>query len=270
MKVLALASGSSGNAYLVSEGDTSLLVEAGLPPNRLEDLLASVSIDPLSLTAILLTHAHADHAQGARALSDSLELPIYASPGTLGHQSLRDGRQLRAIQPGASFRIGDVEIAVFRVPHDCAEPVGFRISGSDATMALLTDLGVVPNDILPWLHALDLLVIEANHDERMLWSGPYPATLKQRVGSLQGHLSNEAAAQCVLALGDGAPREIWLAHLSLVNNEMALALQTVRSRLLAVDRGRVPVKAAGRNSPSLRWDSSYRLEQQLDLFPAIR
>lgn len=265
MQVNALASGSSGNAYLVRSGPTALLVEAGLPASKLARFLAGLRFDPRRLDGILLTHAHSDHLQGARELSDRYGVPIYATPGTLGHRLLRDAPLARLLQAGHALELGEVEVLPFRVPHDCVEPVGFRIRGDRAVVCLTTDLGFVPDDVPPLLEDADLLVLEANHDERMLWNGPYPDFLKRRVGGQSGHLSNLAAARCITGLERRPPREVWLAHLSLVNNRVATAVAVVRQALTEMGLGQVTVAAAGRNQPSLCWRSEPAAEQ-LPLF----
>jgi phosphoribosyl 1,2-cyclic phosphodiesterase len=261
VQVNALASGSSGNAYLVRSGATAVLVEAGLPASRLAKFLQGLAFDPRLLDGILLTHAHSDHLRGARELSDLYRVPVYATPGTLGHRTLRDAPGARPIPVGRSFELGDLEILPFRVPHDCVEPVGFRISGEQGTVCLTTDLGFVPEEVCSQLEGADLLVLEANHDEAMLWRGPYPAFLKQRVGGDCGHLSNSAAARCLVGLERRPPRAVWLAHLSLVNNRVATALEAIRGALDGAGLGHVSVATVGRNRPSLRWQAQPPAEQ---------
>jgi phosphoribosyl 1,2-cyclic phosphodiesterase len=261
----SLASGSSGNSYLLRCGQTAVLIEAGLPARKLDSYLIDLGFDPRSLQGILLTHAHCDHLLGARELSDRYGVPLYATVGTLGHRSLRDSALAHALEAGRALKLGDLELLPFRVPHDCRDPIGFRIAGDGATISLTTDLGFVPETIRPHLEAADLLVIEANHDEQMLWSGPYPSYLKRRVGGRCGHLSNLAAARCLLRLARRPPREVWLAHLSLVNNRVWRAVETVSGGLRAAGLGHVPVFAAGRNQPSLRWQSK-PAPRQLSLF----
>jgi phosphoribosyl 1,2-cyclic phosphodiesterase len=264
LKVDALASGSSGNAYLVRSGETSLLVEAGLPASRLTKFLLGAGVDPRTLSGILLTHAHTDHLKGARELSDRFDVPIFSTCGTLGHRSLRDSPLARPVAAGRPFELGEVEILTFRVPHDCVEPVGYRISGPSSTICLTTDLGFVPDEVLPRLEACDLLVLEANHDEEMLQRGPYPQFLKRRVLGQSGHLSNLAAAECLARLARRPPGAVWLAHLSLVNNRVSSALEVVRGALERRGLADVAVDAVGRNRPSLRWRSD--CPKQLALF----
>jgi phosphoribosyl 1,2-cyclic phosphodiesterase len=268
VEIRALASGSSGNAYVVREGDTVLLVEAGLPARRVEQLLVGLSIDPRTLSGVLLTHAHSDHALGARAFSDRFGVPIFASEGTLGHALLRASRFPRPIAAGGAFRLGDLEVGCFRVPHDCVEPLGFKISGARSSVALTTDLGLVPDEALPWLRGNEVLILEANHDAEMLWRGPYPAHLKRRVAGELGHLSNTAAGDCLLALGAGAPREVWLAHLSLVNNTASTAVETIRRHVSPAGLGKLPLRPLARNRPSLCWRDDPR-PRQLGLFDEL-
>ena len=264
MQVDALASGSSGNAYLVRAGGTAVLVEAGLPASRLARILTGLAFHPGRLAGILLTHAHSDHLLGARELSDRYQLPIYATAGTLSHRALRGSPLARPLEPGRVFELGELELLPFRVPHDCVEPVGFRLTSQEATLCLTTDLGFVPDEVQPLLEGADLLVLEANHDEQMLWSGPYPAFLKNRVGGENGHLSNLEAARCLAGLRR-PPRDVWLAHLSLVNNRVARALGVVGARLVEAGFAHIALAAVGRNRPSVSWRSD-RPAQQLRLF----
>ena len=265
MRVDALASGSSGNAYLVRSGPTSVLLEAGLSAARLSTFLAARGIDPRQLAGILLTHAHSDHLRGARALSDRYGVPIFATAGTLGHRELRNSRLARPIAADRTFQVGELDVLPFAVPHDCAEPVAFRISGEQATICLATDLGFIPDGMAGRLAGAELVILEANHDEELLWRGPYPPFLKRRVSGDHGHLSNAVAARCLAGLQCRPPREVWLAHLSVVNNRVSTAVDAVRSALAAADLGHVVVAAAGRNRPSLRW-SATPSPRQLALF----
>lgn len=265
MRVDSLASGSSGNAYLLRSGDTTLLLEAGLPATKLATYLSGLRVDPRSVDAILLTHAHSDHIQGARDFSDRYEVPIYATTGTLGHRTLRDSDRAHPVLCDRPLRIGDLEVLPFAVPHDCVEPVAYRLTGERATVCLATDLGHVPDAAPTHLEGADLVILEANHDEELLWRGPYPGFLKHRVAGQLGHLSNAAAGRCLGALQRRPPRDVWLAHLSQVNNRVSTALEVVRAALAAADLAHVAVAAAARNRPSLRWTAEDPT-RQLSLF----
>lgn len=264
MDVWSLASGSSGNAYLVRSERTAVLIECGLPAVRVAEHLRACGVDPRTLSAILVTHEHGDHARSVVALSAAYGVPVVASAGTLGGALLREAPLTRAIVPGRALRLGDLEVLAFRVPHDAAEPLGFRIVGQHASAALVTDVGHLPADVLRYLDGLDLLVLEANHDRERLLSGPYPAGLKRRVDGALGHLSNEAAGEAVRALRD-PPQTLWLAHLSRVNNSPLQARRTVQRLLAEAGLAGLTVEVAARDRPSLRWSwaSAWR---QLPLF----
>lgn len=264
MRVNALASGSSGNAYVIRFGETALLVEAGLPASRLTEYLRSVGQDPRQLSGILLTHAHGDHSRGARQLARMFQIPVFATSGTLHRAGLDDLDLACAIPPDRPWSIGGVEVVACPVPHDCAEPVAFHLAGEGSAVCVVTDLGHAPDYLPALLAGADLVILEANHDQRLLWEGPYPPALKRRVGGPHGHLSNIAAARCLIALRPAPPREVWLAHLSRVNNRVAVALATVRCALVAAGLGQVRVAVARRDRPSLEWRA--RAAEQLALF----
>lgn len=261
MRVDALASGSSGNAYLLRSEGGALLLEAGLPAGTLVRYLRQLGVEPRELLGILVTHAHSDHLRGARAMSDRFGIPVYATAGTLGHPSMRDAPLARPLEPDRGITIGELEVLAFRVPHDCREPVGFRVCAGDGRLGLMTDLGFVPDCVPRLLGGVDLLVLEANHEEQLLHSGPYPAFLKRRVAGRVGHLSNRAAADCLLTLAADPPGAVWLAHLSQVNNRVATALEVVSSALRLAGLDQVALAAAGRNRPSLTWSSGPRPHQ---------
>ena len=261
MDVWALASGSSGNAYLMRAGATTLLVECGITLAKAVGYLAQHGVAPETLDGVLLTHEHSDHIRSARQLSDRYGVPLFATEGTLGHRTLRDSAHARVVASGRRVRIGDVEVLPFRVPHDAAEPVGFRLAAHEGTVCITTDLGFVPEEVVPRFRDNDLLVLEANHDEQMLHAGPYPGFLKQRVLGRHGHLSNDATAGALAACGDRVPPQVWLAHLSLVNNTPGRARAHVAERLLAVGLGHVEVEVARRHGPSLHWSSGPRVVQ---------
>ena len=264
MQFWSMASGSSGNAYLAEADGTQVLVECGLGIRDLETAMGAVGSHPARLSGVLVTHDHSDHLGGARAVAERYGVPIYATAGTLGHWSVRGCRLLRELTPDVSTRVGELDVLPFRVPHDGSEPVGFRLEGNGGRVALLTDLGHVPDTALPHLRDLELLVLEANHDLEMLWGGPYPPRLKRRIAGSVGHLSNVAAAEAVASAGDRAPAELWLAHLSKTNNTPARALEQVGSVLRARGLGRLRPKAVPRKGKGLRWSAAPA--RQLALF----
>ena len=229
MQLWTLASGSSGNCFLLESQGTKLLVECGRSFKDVVGYLEHCSVAPSELSGILLTHAHGDHSRSARDVSDEFQVPIYASRGTLSCQRLYDSPLGRPIEAGHPIRVGEIEVHPFAVPHDCFEPLGFRFESDSGRACITTDLCWLPESVQANFYDLDLLVIEANYDPGLLEAGPYPRFLKRRVASQHGHLSNAAAARAISACGDRAPRSVWLAHLSENNNSQKQALATVAS-----------------------------------------
>lgn len=261
MQVWSIASGSSGNAYLLRSEGTTLLVECGIPMSRITGFLKHLGLSGHDLDGILLTHDHSDHTRSARQLSDRYRVPIFATVGTLGMAALRDAEHARPLEAGRMQQLGDVEVLPFAVPHDAYEPVGFKIAAHAATMTVTTDLGHVPTDVQRQLRDNDLLILEANHDVEMLQDGPYPHFLKRRVLGQHGHISNLAAAQALAACRDRVPPEVWLAHLSPTNNRPAMAREAVSDHLASAGLGHVTVQVAERHRPSLYWQAAPRTRQ---------
>jgi phosphoribosyl 1,2-cyclic phosphodiesterase len=268
MQLWSFASGSDGNCYLVESEGTALLVECGRPYQQVKDALESVGIPPERLDGILLTHAHGDHSRSARALARDFRVPLYASRGTLGALGLDESVEARPIIGGQPFSVGQFDVRPFAVPHDCHEPVGFRIESGTGRSCITTDLGWVPASVAKQFRDLDLLVLEANYDPHLLATGSYPAFLKRRVAGTYGHLSNGDAAEAIASCGDKAPRAVWLAHLSEHNNSPKHALQTVEQVLGQRGLGHIPVRTTLHRRGKLHWTSSVARERQLPLFDA--
>lgn len=257
MRVNALASGSSGNAYLVSAGASRVLLDAGLPAPVLERYLRHCGAAAAQLSGIFVSHEHGDHLAGVGALARRYRLPVFATPGTLraGAAGLGALPAVSELSPERTTTLGALTIGVFPVAHDAAEPVGFWVAGDGTSLGLCTDLGQVTPPVEAALAGVDLLVIEANYDQERLWQGPYPWPLKRRVAGPTGHLPNHEAAQLVTALAAARPPQmVWLAHLSATNNTPALARAAVAGALAAAGYGGVPVRVVGRGRPSLSWE----------------
>jgi phosphoribosyl 1,2-cyclic phosphodiesterase len=266
VNVWSFASGSDGNCYLVESEGTALLVESGRPYTQIKDLLESVGIELDALAGIVLTHAHGDHCRSARYLSQTHEVPIYASRGTLGALQLDNVKLARPIESGKTYTVGQLDVKAFAVPHDCREPLGFRFESGTGCAAIATDLGWVPHNVARQFRNADLLVLEANYDPHLLQTGTYPYFLKQRVAGTYGHLSNAAAAEAIAACRDRAPTAVWLAHLSEHNNSPKHALQTVSRILRRHGLGHIPLKTTHHRRSNLRWTSAVARERQLPLF----
>jgi len=236
--VCVLASGSSGNATLIATDRTRLLVDAGLSAREIERRLAAAHERLDRLDAVLITHEHGDHISGLPVLARKLRRPVYLSDLTAPAICWNgDAPPIERFRAGMRFAVGDIEVASFSVPHDAADPVGFCFSAQGLKVALVTDLGYIPDSIRFHTRGADLLVLESNHDLEMLKVGPYPWPVKQRVMGRLGHLSNEAVAQFIRRDLDPRTRTLVLGHLSEHNNHPELvrltAGQALQSRGLA-------------------------------------
>jgi phosphoribosyl 1,2-cyclic phosphodiesterase len=227
-----LGSGSSGNATLVSSGDTHILVDVGLSGRETVRRLAECGLRPEQIAAIVVSHEHGDHCRGIAPFAKNLELPVFITDGAhaAGELGIADRKRQR-IHSGSPFDIQGIEFTPFSVPHDAADPIAFRIENGGVKIAVVLDLGYMSGLVLERLRDCDALVLESNHDVNMLKVGPYPWALKQRVMSRRGHLSNDTVAEFLLDGFDGKARHVVLAHLSEKNNLPELALLSARRAL---------------------------------------
>ncbi|RMR03026.1 MBL fold metallo-hydrolase [Pseudomonas syringae group genomosp. 3] len=224
MRFAVLGSGSRGNGTLVASNDTYVLVDCGFSLRETERRLARLGVAPNQLSAILVTHEHADHVHGVGLLSRRYNVPVYLSSGTL--RGMRKPVEVAGLLAGGeSLQIGALDIDVVSVAHDALEPTQFVFSDGSRRFGLLTDLGSYCSNVLQRYQGLDALMIEANHCRDMLARGQYPVFLKQRVGCETGHLNNHQAASLVSELGWQDLQHLVLAHLSSKNNLPHLARQ---------------------------------------------
>ena len=269
VKVSALASGSSGNAFLVEAGEVKLLFDAGLNTGTLEYYLRQRGVVPSQLAGIFVSHEHIDHLRGAGMLARRYRLPVVASEGTFLAGATQFGvLPEQVIQPvGRDVCVGGrdgVTVRTFAVSHDAAETVGFWIEAAGVNIVLCTDLGCETASIREPLEAADLLVLEANHDVQRLWRGPYHPALKKRVAGPYGHLSNAESGRLVGELSrDGRARTVWLAHLSAANNTPALALRDVLDPLEREGCTHIEIAVLARDKPSETWHSGRPQEKEL-------
>ena len=237
MQFASIASGSSGNCLYTGNDDTHLLIDAGISKKRIEEGLIGFGVEPGDIDAILITHEHSDHIKGLGVLARKYRLPIYATRGTI--MEIRRQRGLGEIDPalfheirsGESFRIGNMDIHAFAIPHDARDPVSFRVDDGKFRIGTVTDLGYFDESILAALAGCDILYAEANHDIRMLETGPYPYQLKVRILGNYGHLSNESSGQMIGHLLNEKLQRVILGHLSKENNYPELALKAVQYEL---------------------------------------
>jgi phosphoribosyl 1,2-cyclic phosphodiesterase len=227
MRLCVIGSGSSGNVLYAEAGDARVLIDVGLSGKETVRRLNEIGVDPASLTAVVLTHEHADHAKGVSVFARSYDLPVYASPRT--REACQFGRfadKIRFVDISSSepFRIGGLEFYPFTVPHDAADQFAFTLESERAKAAIVTDLGYITQLVCERVRGADVLIIESNHDVEMLKICPqYPWALKQRVLSKHGHLSNDHVSDFLQRDFDGKAEHIVLAHLSKNTNHPHLA-----------------------------------------------
>ncbi|MGC8657554.1 MAG: MBL fold metallo-hydrolase [Desulfomonilaceae bacterium] len=233
--ITPLASGSSGNSYLVRNRESSFLIDAGLSGKQITERLDSAGVDPSSLKAILVSHAHIDHIKGIGVLSRKFKIPVFINEKTFAVAEKTLGKLYRreTFKTGKMFEFAGFKIHPFSVPHDCADPVGFRIANGATRFGIATDLGIVTGLVRNLLTGLNAVILESNHDPLMLRDGPYPWELKQRVRSRLGHLSNDQSAQLLESIVSDELRVVILAHMSETNNTEELAEQCARESLQA-------------------------------------
>jgi phosphoribosyl 1,2-cyclic phosphodiesterase len=251
MKVAILASGSSGNAIWVSGGSTAVLIDAGISGKRIARSIAELGLDGDRLEAVLVTHEHNDHVSGLGPVTRRFDAPAYASAGTHAAIDRRLGKcpGRVVVEAGIEFEVGGLRISPFVVSHDCEEPVGYALTDGRSKVVVATDLGVVGHPVRERMRAADCVVLEFNHDERMLLDGTYPWFLKQRIMGMEGHLSNAAAARELERLADRPLSDLVLAHLSRENNTPEIAFETASRALGGVNRRDVRIHLAEQARP---------------------
>lgn len=232
VEFIVLGSGSSGNTAVLRAGDSAILIDAGLSAKKTLARLAEAGLQPEQISAVLLTHEHGDHAAGLPVLLRSLRCPVYATRLTADEVRGQDARSSaadwRLFATGSTFQLDSFEVTAFSVPHDASDPVGFTIRHASLSIGILTDLGHVNHSVVHHVTGVDCLFIEANHDESLLQADTKrPFSIKQRIMSPHGHLSNRAAADLALRARTPRLRHIVLGHLSRDCNTADLAVETV-------------------------------------------
>jgi phosphoribosyl 1,2-cyclic phosphodiesterase len=228
VRVCVLATSSSGNCTFIGSQHTRILIDAGLSKRETFTRLTAIGVDPKSLDAILITHEHSDHVCGVGVLARALGIPVYLSKltaPTIDWGEWKEGTApcVKEFQAGAIFYIGDLRIQSFTIPHDAIDPVGFMVESEGIRVSLAMDLGYIPENVRHYIRGSQLTVLESNHDLDMLKVGPYPWSLKQRVMSRKGHLSNDVAASFILDDMATDAHTLVLGHLSEQNNHPEIA-----------------------------------------------
>ena len=273
VKFTILGSGSSGNCAYLETAEARILVDAGFSPLQIRKRLASIGKTPENLTAILITHEHSDHIAGILGLADKFHIPVYCNRGTQdgtiwafkakwdskkkpafagtdGTEHLKSKIDWRLFATGASFEIGDVGIDTFSIPHDAQDPVGFLLRTAAGNFGFATDLGHVTKLVLERIRAANILVLESNHDVKMLQDCPRRSwALKQRILGRHGHISNATAAETIAQIMSAGLKQLYLAHLSRECNTPKLAGHIMSEQLHHIGATHVHMQIAAQDVP---------------------
>ena len=236
IRYCSLFSGSSGNSTYVGTTDGGLLIDVGVSARRIVNALRQRDIDPSSIRAVLLTHEHSDHISGLQVLCRQFGWPVIASEGTLdgltAQNKVSGEQKLYMLPVGRSVSVAGLQVTPYETPHDSRQCYGYRIDAENGrSLAMATDLGYLPEQVLQTIAGCDFVHIESNHDPLMLQNGPYPYSLKQRIRGPGGHLSNGDCAAALPRLVAAGATRIVLAHLSAHNNTPELARSTAERAL---------------------------------------
>jgi len=268
-----LGSGSAGNCAYVETAEARILVDAGFSPLQIRKRLATIGKTPENLSAILITHEHSDHIAGILGLADKFHIPVFCNRGTQdgtiwalkakwdskkkpafegadGTALLKSKIDWRLFETGASFEIGDVGIETFSIPHDAQDPVGFILRTAAGNIGFATDLGHVTKLVLERIRVANVLVLESNHDVKMLQDCPRRSwALKQRILGRHGHISNVTAAETVAQIMTANLKQLYLAHLSRECNTPALAEHVMAEQLHHIGAKHVQLQIAAQDVP---------------------
>ncbi len=247
MYIKALASGSNGNCISVGDEETHILIDAGISCRRIVTGLSEEGRKPEDISAVFISHEHADHIVGLLVFAGKYHLPVYATEGTL--RAIRDKDRdahlaqsdLIPVTADKEITVGSLTVRPFSVTHDAADPVAYRVESGAKAAAVCTDLGNYTDYTVENLTGLNALLLEANHDIRMLQAGPYPFPLKRRILSDYGHLCNEASGQLLARIWHPSLRQVLLGHISQENNLPELARLAVCNEIDAAD---IPVTSS--------------------------
>lgn len=224
MRFASLGSGSGGNALVVESAGTRVMLDCGFGFGETVARLQRIGCAAEDIHAIVVTHEHDDHVGGVARFAARVKIPVYVTPGTRAAMGMKfDKVDVRYFDPHAPFEIRDLQVDPFPVPHDAREPAQVVFDDGARRLGVLTDVGVATPHIVQMLSGCTGLVLECNHDERMLRDGPYPSSLKARIGSRLGHMCNEDAARLLASIDRARLRHVVAAHLSDTNNTPELA-----------------------------------------------
>jgi phosphoribosyl 1,2-cyclic phosphodiesterase len=267
-----LGSGSSGNCAYLESGETRILIDAGFSPRQIRQRLASIGRTPENLSGILLTHEHSDHISGLLGLADKLQIPVFCNRATQdatiwafrakwssqkkpmpegldGSAELKKKINWRLFNTGDSFELNELLVETFSIPHDAQDPVGFMLRTPEGNIGFATDLGHVTKLILERIRPANVLVLESNHDVKMLQASRRSWSLKQRILGRHGHLSNETAAETATQIMSAQLKHLYLAHLSRECNQPELAHRVMARQLQQIGATHVQLQIASQALP---------------------
>lgn len=217
LRFASLGSGSSGNATIVSDNDSAILIDCGFTYKETCRRLAELETKPETIRAVFVTHEHGDHAKGVATLAKKLDIPIYCSRGTAFAAGFELDR-VRIVQAGETLNVSGFAVSAITVPHDAREPLQFTVTAKGLKLGVLTDLGSITQVVIDAYQSCNALLVEANHDLKMLSEGPYPPSLRRRVGGDWGHLNNNQTARFLESLDLQAVQYLIVGHISEKNN----------------------------------------------------
>lgn len=234
MRMMSIASGSSGNCIYVGSDNTHILIDAGVSRKKILEGLQAADLSIHDISAVFVTHEHSDHIKGLGVLTRKDQVPVYSTQGTIdgifaaGTLGELPKDLFQTIEPDTDICIEDLQVHAFRVSHDAKEPVAYTVSCGEKKAGVITDLGFYDDYIVENLTGSQAMLVEANHDVNLLQVGSYPYYLKQRILGKKGHLSNEVSGRLISDLLNDNMHSIMLGHLSKENNYDKLAFETVR------------------------------------------
>jgi phosphoribosyl 1,2-cyclic phosphodiesterase len=249
MELAALASGSSGNCFYIENKGSAVLIDAGISSKQICERLSILKKNPGLIKAVFITHEHGDHTRGADVFSRQFDIPIYATKKTIQNSFLRFNDNVEAIKNNSIINLGGMEIEAFSKPHSAVDPVSYSILNGKR-ISVITDIGFASKNVISNVSDSDFLFMEANHDEMMLEAGPYPYFLKKWIKSDEGHISNFQSAICVLEHASSRLKNIVLSHLSQINNNPKIALETFNFLIKERKDLKPEISISGRFTPT--------------------
>ena len=254
LRISVLGSGSSGNSAVVFTDHTRVLIDAGLSARQINRRLEAIGVDPQSLDGVLITHEHGDHVSGLDVFCRKVSVPLYANAATrevLVTGPLKEPKTWRIVPTGGRFTIGDVEVQTFPVAHDATEPMGFTLRDAESAIGVLSDVGYVTNLMRERMRGMNTIFIEANYDQELLQNDTKrPWSIKQRIFSRHGHLSNEQTASLLADVADTQLSRVILGHLSRDCNQPDLAVKTIQGVLHDQGHSHIRILCASQAEPT--------------------